>query len=105
MTERPYVLLGVAASIDGTTSTRLLLSSNADFYWLTKSAPAPPPSWSARTSSAATTPGCSSAQRRDAARGLPENPVEVALTSSGDLDPAASFFTRRRDHHRRCPAR
>jgi 5-amino-6-(5-phosphoribosylamino)uracil reductase len=27
-----------------------------------------------------------------AARGLPENPIKVTLTSSGDLDPAASFF-------------
>jgi 5-amino-6-(5-phosphoribosylamino)uracil reductase len=27
------------------------------------------------------------------ARGLPPNPVKVTLSSSGDLDPAAAFFT------------
>ena len=70
MLERPYVLLSVAASVDGyiddTASTRLLLSNDADFDRVDESALAPTPSWSARIPSAVTTPGCSSAQRSDA---------------------------------------
>jgi 5-amino-6-(5-phosphoribosylamino)uracil reductase len=101
VTERPYVLLSVAASIDGyiddTTSTRLLLSNDADFDRVDE----------VRASADAILVGANTIRRDNprllvrsaprragrAARGLPENPVKVTLTSSGDLDPAASFFT------------
>ena len=101
MTERPYVLLSVAASVDGyiddTTSKRLLLSNDDDFDRVDE----------VRASADAILVGANtirrdnprllvrSASRRDGrvARGLPASPVKVTLTSSGDLDPAASFFT------------
>jgi 5-amino-6-(5-phosphoribosylamino)uracil reductase len=99
--ERPYVLLSVAASVDGyiddTTSTRLLLSNDADFDRVDE----------VRASADAILVGANTIRRDNprllvrsaprraarAARGLPENPIKVTLTSSGDLDPAASFFT------------
>jgi 5-amino-6-(5-phosphoribosylamino)uracil reductase len=101
VTERPYVLLSVAASVDGyiddATSERMLLSNEADFDRVDE----------VRASADAILVGAStirrdnprllvrSASRRDGrtARGLPESPVKVTLTSSGNLDPAASFFT------------
>jgi 5-amino-6-(5-phosphoribosylamino)uracil reductase len=99
--KRPYVLLSVAASVDGyiddTSSTRLLLSNDADFDRVDE----------VRASADAILVGAAtirrdnprllvrSATRRDerAARGLPDSPVKVTLTNSADLDPAASFFT------------
>jgi 5-amino-6-(5-phosphoribosylamino)uracil reductase len=101
MPERPYVLLSVAASVDGyiddTSSERLLLSNDADFDRVDE----------VRASADAILVGANtirrdnprllvrSAARRDerVAHGLPESPVKVTLTSSADLDPAASFFT------------
>jgi len=100
VTERPYVLLSVASSVDGciddSTGKRLLLSNDADFDRVDE----------VRASADAILVGANtircdnprllvrSASRRDdrAARGLPENPVKVTLTGSGNLDPAASFF-------------
>jgi 5-amino-6-(5-phosphoribosylamino)uracil reductase len=100
VTERPYVLLSAASSVDGyiddTTSKRLLLSNDADFDRVDE----------VRASTDAILVGANtirrdnprllvrSASRRDGriARGLPESPIKVTLTSSGDLDPAASFF-------------
>jgi 5-amino-6-(5-phosphoribosylamino)uracil reductase len=99
--KRPYVLLSVAASVDGyiddASSKRLLLSNDADFDRVDE----------ARASADAILVGAGtvrrdnprllvrSASRRDerVARGLPDSPVKVTLTSSADLDPAASFFT------------
>jgi 5-amino-6-(5-phosphoribosylamino)uracil reductase len=93
--ERPYVLLSVAASVDGyiddTTSTRLLLSNDADFDRVDE----------VRASADAILVGANTIRRDNprllvrsaprrairAARGLPENPIKVTLTSSGDLDP------------------
>ena len=101
MPERPYVLLSVAASADGyiddTTSTRLLLSNDADLDRVDE----------VRASADAILVGGNTIRRDNprllvrsaprraarAARGQPENPVKVTLTRSGDLDPAASFFT------------
>jgi 5-amino-6-(5-phosphoribosylamino)uracil reductase len=101
MPERPYVLLSVAASVDGyiddSSSRRLLLSNDADFDRVDE----------VRASADAILVGAStirrdnprllvrSAARRDerVARGRPESPVKVTLTGSADLDPAASFFT------------
>ncbi|MGH8905671.1 MAG: RibD family protein [Egibacteraceae bacterium] len=101
MPERPYVLLSVAASIDGyiddATGARLLLSNDADFDRVDE----------VRASVDAILVGANtirrdnprllvrSRARRDGrvARGLPASPIKVTLTRRGDLDPAASFFT------------
>lgn len=101
MAERPYVLLSVAMSIDGyiddATPARLVLSDEADLDRVDE----------VRSGCDAILVGAGtirrdnprllvrSARRRAArlARGWPASPVKVTLTSSGDLDPAALFFT------------
>ncbi|MGD0684403.1 MAG: dihydrofolate reductase family protein [Streptosporangiaceae bacterium] len=101
MPDRPYVLLSAASSVDGyiddATSERLLLSNDADFDRVDE----------VRASADAILVGAGTIRRDNprllvrsaarragrAARGLQENPVKVTLTGSGDLDPAASFFT------------
>ena len=101
MQERPYVLLSAAASVDGyiddATGERLLLSDAADLDRVDE----------VRAGCDAILVGAGtirrdnprllvrSAARREArlARGLTASPVKVTLTRTGDLDPAASFFT------------
>ena len=101
MTTRPYVLLSVAASLDGciddTSETRLLLSNDADFDRVDQ----------VRASVDAILVGANTIRRdnprllvrsterqRDRVRrGLAAHPVKVTLTTSGNLDPAARFFT------------
>jgi 5-amino-6-(5-phosphoribosylamino)uracil reductase len=101
MTELPYVLLSCAASVDGyiddTTDERLLLSNDEDFDRVD----------AVRAGCDAILVGANtirqdnprllvrSRQRREdrIARGLPESPVKVTFTGSGDLDPDARFFT------------
>ena len=101
MAERPYVLLSVAMSVDGciddATDTRLILSNEADLDRVDEM----------RAGSDAILVGAGtirrdnpallvrSAARRSArvARGLPASPIRVTVTSSGDLDLAARFFT------------
>lgn len=101
MTARPYVLLSVAASLDGciddTSQTRLLLSNDADFDRVDQ----------VRASVDAILVGANTIrqdnprllirsterQRERVRRGLAAHPVKVTLTSSGNLDPAARFFT------------
>lgn len=98
---RPYVLLSAAMSIDGylddTSDQRLLLSNDDDFDRVDE----------VRSGVDAILVGAGtiraddprllvrSPARRAArfARGLPEDPLKVALTTSGDLDPASRFFT------------
>jgi 5-amino-6-(5-phosphoribosylamino)uracil reductase len=98
---RPYVLLSVATSVDGctddTTPARLILSNDADLDRVDE----------ARAGSDAIMVGAATvrrdnprllvrsvARREDrVARGLPASPARVTLTRSGDLDPAARFFT------------
>jgi 5-amino-6-(5-phosphoribosylamino)uracil reductase len=98
---RPYVLLSVATSVDGctddTTPARLILSNDADLDRVDE----------LRAGSDAIMIGAAtvrrdnprllvrSSARREArvARGLPVSPARVTLTRSGDLDPAARFFT------------
>jgi riboflavin-specific deaminase-like protein len=97
---RPYVLLSVATSIDGyiddTSPQRLLLSNAADFDRVDQ----------VRAESDAILIGAStiradnprllvnSEQRRTdrVAAGLPEYPLKVTVTASGDLDPDAKFW-------------
>lgn len=101
MTDRPYVLLSCAMSIDGyiddSEDGRLLLSNDADLDRVD----------AVRAGCDAILVGAHtirrdnprllvrSAGRRRArvARGLPPSPAKVTLTAHGDLDPAASFFT------------
>lgn len=101
MTERPYVLLSCAASVDGyiddTNPERLLLSNDEDFDRVDD----------VRASVDAILVGANTIRRdnprllvRDEqrrhdrlARGLPESPLKVTFTAHGDLDPDARFFT------------
>jgi len=99
--ERPYVLLSVAMSVDGciddATDARLILSNDADLDRVDE----------VRAGSDAILVGAGTIRRDNpallvrssarrsarAARGLPASPARVTITASGDLDPAARFFT------------
>jgi 5-amino-6-(5-phosphoribosylamino)uracil reductase len=101
MAERPYVLLSAATSVDGclddAADTRLILSNDADFDRVDE----------VRAGSDAIMVGAGTIRRDDpallvrsqarrsgrVARGLPASPARVTVTASGDLDPAARFFT------------
>lgn len=100
MTSRPYVVLSVAASLDGyiddATPERLLLSNDEDFDRVD----------SVRAGVDAILVGAGtiradnprlmvrSEERRAkrVAEGQPDSPVKVTITASGDLDPGAKFF-------------
>lgn len=99
--DRPFVLLSAAMSIDGhlddATDRRLVLSNDADWDRVDD----------VRAGCDAILVGANtirrdnprlvirSAARRAArvARGMPADPIKVALSRSGDLDPGAAFFT------------
>jgi 5-amino-6-(5-phosphoribosylamino)uracil reductase len=99
--ERPFVLLSAATSVDGclddATDTRLILSNDADLDRVDE----------VRAGSDAIMVGAGtirrdnpallvrSQQRRSGrlARGLPASPARVTLTGTGEIDPAARFFT------------
>lgn len=101
MPDRPYVLLSVATSVDGyiddSSDDRLLLSNAADFDRVD----------SVRASVDAILIGAGTVRadnprlmvRSDDRRaermshGLPETPAKVVLTTTGDLDPEAKFFS------------
>ncbi|GAA0824832.1 dihydrofolate reductase family protein [Streptosporangium sp. NPDC049644] len=101
MGERPYVLLSCAMSVDGyiddRTPQRLLLSNDEDFDRVDE----------VRAGCDAILVGAGTVRRDDprllvrspergrerVARGLPPSPAKVTLTATGDLDPAAAFFT------------
>jgi 5-amino-6-(5-phosphoribosylamino)uracil reductase len=103
MTERPYVVLSCAISLDGcldsAADSRLVLSGAADLDRVDAE----------RAAADAILVGAGtirrddprllvrSAQRRASrlAEGRPAHPAGVTITASGDLDPAARFFTRR----------
>jgi 5-amino-6-(5-phosphoribosylamino)uracil reductase len=100
LTERPYVVLSTAMSvdgrIDGTGAVRLVLSGRADLDRVDAE----------RAASDAVMVGAGTIRRDDprllvrsaerraarAARGLAAQPAGVTVTASGDLDPAARFF-------------
>jgi riboflavin-specific deaminase-like protein len=101
MSERPFVLLSCAMSIDGyiddASETPLPLSNEEDFDRVDEVR-----AWCDAILVGANTIRrdnprlvIRSPQRRAerVSRGLPENPVKVTLTASGDLDPSARFFT------------
>jgi 5-amino-6-(5-phosphoribosylamino)uracil reductase len=101
VTERPYLLVSCAMSVDGriddASGDRLILSSPADLDRVDE----------VRAGCDAILVGAATIRRDNprltirsparraarAARGVPEHPVKVTLTASGDLDPAARFFT------------
>ncbi|MFF1820592.1 RibD family protein [Kribbella sp. NPDC058245] len=101
MPNRPYVVLSAASSIDGyiddATDQRLFLSNDEDFDRVDE----------VRASVDAILVGANtirvdnprllvrSQERRDrrVAASLPFSPAKVTITSTGDLSPAASFFT------------
>jgi len=101
MDDRPYVLLSCGMSLDGylddATEERLLLSNDQDFDRVD----------GVRAGCDAILVGAhtvrldnprlrvrSEARREDrVARGLRASPVKVTVTSRGDLDPSARFFT------------
>ncbi|WP_433500181.1 RibD family protein [Sphaerimonospora sp. CA-214678] len=100
VSERPYVLLSCAASIDGyiddANASRLLLSNEADFDRVDE----------VRAGCDAILVGANTIRRDDprllvrssarraarVARGLSPTPVKVTITGRGDLDPSARFF-------------
>ena len=89
-TDRPYVLLSCAMSIDGhiddTTDIRLLLSNDADLDRVHR----------VRAGCDAILVGAGTIRRdnpRLLVRHETRDPVKVTITGSGDLDPAARFFT------------
>jgi 5-amino-6-(5-phosphoribosylamino)uracil reductase len=101
VTQRPYVLVSCAMSVDGhiddTSATRLILSSDEDLDRVDE----------VRASCDAIMVGAitvrrdnprllirSPSRRADRmARGLPESPIKVTATVTGDLSPTAQFFT------------
>jgi 5-amino-6-(5-phosphoribosylamino)uracil reductase len=102
LTERPYVLLSTAMSvdgrIDGTGAARLVLSGQADLDRVDAERAASDAIMVGAGTIRRDNPGLlvRSAEHRAAraARGLPAQPAGVTVTASGDLDPAARFFTR-----------
>jgi 5-amino-6-(5-phosphoribosylamino)uracil reductase len=101
VTQRPYVLLSVAMSVDGciddASAARLILSNEADLDRVDE----------VRAGSDAILVGANTIRRDNpallvrsearrsgrVARGLPASPARVTLTASGDLDTSARFFT------------
>jgi riboflavin-specific deaminase-like protein len=106
VSRRPYVLLSTAMSVDGRIDApgpaRLVLSGAADLDRVDAE----------RAASDAIMVGAGTIRRDDprllirsagrraarAARGLPEHPIGVTITASGDLDPAARFLAADGDH-------
>ncbi|MDQ6523738.1 dihydrofolate reductase family protein [Nocardioides sp. LHD-245] len=101
MGDRPYVLLSCSISLDGYLDSageeRLLLSNDADFDRVD----AVRAGCDAILVGAATVRNddprlqirSAERRRRRVKQGRPEGPVKVTLTSRGDLDPRARFFT------------
>jgi riboflavin-specific deaminase-like protein len=84
---RPYVILSCAMSVDGyiddDSPARLVLSNSADFARVGE----------VRASVDAILVGANTIRRDNPRLVVPTNPIKVTVTSSGDLDPAAHFFT------------
>src|SRR5262249_4443237 len=101
MKARPHVLLSVAASLDGclddTSTTRLLLSNEADFDRVDEVRSGVDAILVGANTVRSDDPRllvCSERRRQQRIRdGLPATPVKVTLTGSGNLDPGARFFT------------
>jgi 5-amino-6-(5-phosphoribosylamino)uracil reductase len=98
---RPFVVMSTAMSLDGaiddTSPRRLVLSDAADLDRVDAERARVDAILVGATTIRRDDPRLvlRSAQRRAArvAAGLPPDPMKVTLTASGDLDPAAAFFT------------
>lgn len=101
MNQRPYVLLSVAASLDGyiddASDTRLLLSTDDDFDRVDEVR-----AWADAVLVGAGTVRAddprllvrsAQRQRQRRAEGRSATPIKVTVSGSGDLDPAARFFS------------
>lgn len=101
MAQRPYVLLSVATSVDGciddAAGTRLILSNDADLDRVDEVRAGCDAilvgAGTIRRDNPALLVRSKSRRDRRTAGGLAANPARVTLTVSGDLDPAARFFT------------
>jgi 5-amino-6-(5-phosphoribosylamino)uracil reductase len=101
MSARPYVLLSVAASLDGyiddTSDVRLLLSTEDDFDRVDQVRAGVDAilvgANTLRTDNPRLLVRSADRRKRRVNAGLPENPVKVTFTRSDSLDPAAAFFT------------
>nr|WP_308291377.1 dihydrofolate reductase family protein [Amycolatopsis magusensis] len=97
---RPYVLLSVAASLDGciddTSTTRLVLSDEDDFDRVDAERAAADAILVGAGTIRADNPRLlvRSAQRRErrVAAGKPASPAKVTFTRTGSLDPSSQFF-------------
>jgi 5-amino-6-(5-phosphoribosylamino)uracil reductase len=100
MSTRPYVLLSAAVSVDGylddTSPERLLLSNATDFDRVDEVRAGVDAILIGATTMRRDNPRLlvNSPERRAAraAQGLPEYPLKVTVTGSGDLDPALKFW-------------
>jgi 5-amino-6-(5-phosphoribosylamino)uracil reductase len=100
MSVRPYVLLSVAASLDGyiddTSDIRLLLSNDEDFDRVDEVRAGVDAILVGANTIRADNPRLlvrsQKRQQRRVEKGLPATPVKVTLTGGGDVDPAAKFF-------------
>lgn len=98
---RPFVLLSVAASLDGyiddTTQERLLLSNDEDFDRVDDVRAGVDAILVGANTIRADNPRLMvrSQERRDkrVADGKPATPIKVTITNGGELDPEAKFFT------------
>jgi 5-amino-6-(5-phosphoribosylamino)uracil reductase len=101
MSPRPYVLLSVAASLDGylddTSTTRLLLSNEEDFDRVDEVRAGVDAILVGANTIRVDNPRllvCSAGrQQQRVSEGLSATPVKVTLTGKGNVDPAAKFFT------------
>lgn len=101
MSSRPYVLLSVAASLDGyiddTSDTRLLLSNDADFDRVDEVRADVDAILVGANTIRADNPRLlvrsAERQRQRIDAGKSSSPIKVTLTSSGHIDPDAKFFT------------
>lgn len=101
MSSRPYVLLSVAASLDGyiddSSDSRLLLSNDEDFDRVDEERAGVDAILVGANTIRADNPRLlvRSEQRRQrrVADGKSESPIKVTITGTGHLDPQAKFFT------------
>nr|WP_158888364.1 dihydrofolate reductase family protein [Amycolatopsis anabasis] len=101
MSDRPYVLLSAAVSLDGylddASDDRLLLSNDEDFDRVDEVRAGVDAILVGANTVRVDNPRLAvrSAERRQGRvdKGLPESPVKVTLSRNGELDPAARFFT------------
>ncbi|HEV7977422.1 RibD family protein [Amycolatopsis sp.] len=101
MSQRPYVLLSVAVSLDGcvddTGTNRLLLSNDQDFDRVDEVRSGMDAILVGANTIRSDNPrllvNSAERKRQRVGDGLPATPVKVTLTSSGNVEPTAKFFT------------